>query len=298
MMIRYVAATVGAPDLAAMAAAYKVFGYTVVEEGRVDPALAISWGAPRSSGRRFIVMRPATGEDVFVRAVEIDAVPNFKAATTLGWNSIEFVTDDPDKVQAQLEGSPIKVLGPPKALSNFPSIRAMQTLGPGQEVIHFTSDSRDPAESSLPAPPMGGGVGRIFIVVMAAPDVAAVNDWYASHFNMAKNAMRRDLVTVINNAQGLPADTRSDATVLRMTEKGNSVEFWGFVGAAAVPRPRPYEQLPPGVAIASMIARDLDSLRDIQWIRPPTKRDGLVYGGRRAGTFIGPVGELVELVEA
>jgi len=296
-LIRYVAATIGAPDVAAIASSYATFGYSVVEEGTVDPALAISWGAPRNSGRRFIVLRPGTGENVFIRAVQTDAVPNFKAATTLGWNSIEFLTSAPERAQELIKGSGIEVLSVPKALFSFPTIVAMQTIGPAQEVIHFTGEIGTPEKPRLPPAPPNGDVGRLFIVVLAAADVATAVDWYASRFNMPKAPLRSDLVSVINKSQGLPADTRSDAAVLRMTDFGNSVEFWGMVGKAAVPRPRGFEQLPPGVAMATMTVRNLDAITGVTWLRPPAPRQGLIYNGKRAATCTGPAGELVELVE-
>lgn len=297
-LIRYAAATIGAPDLAAIASAYKTFGYTVVEDGAVDPALAIAWGAPRNAGRRFITMKPGTGENVYIRAVQTDAVPNFKAATTLGWNSIEFLTSAPEKVQEVIKGSGIEVLSAPKALASFPDIVAMQTIGPAQEVIHFTGEIGQPEKPRLPPSPPNGDVGRLFIVVLAAPDVQAAVDWYASRFDMPKTPLRSDLVSVINKSQGLPADNRSAAAVLRMDELGNSVEFWAFVGKAAVPRPHGWEQLPPGVAMATMVAKNLDAIKGVAWLRAPAPRQGLIYNGKRAATCIGPAGELVEVVEA
>ena len=298
LLLRYTAATIGAADIEGLAALYnQMFGYEIAERGTIDPALAISWGTPRMSGRRFINLRQATGENVFVRAVAIDPMPGFKAATTLGWNSIELVSDNPDKIGEKLKGSPIAILGQPAQLKGFPSIRAMQTLGPAQEVIHITSETGDQKTSPLPPPPKGGGVGRIFIIVLAVSDVARTNDWYAATFNMSKNPLRHDPISIVNGAQNLPADHAADATYIRMAEQGNPLEFWGFDGAAAVPRPRGFEQLPPGVAMATLAVKDLDAIKGVAWLRPPAKRDGLVYGGRRAATFFGPSGELVELVE-
>ena len=88
-------ATVSVPDVAQWAALYKEWlDYQVVEEGEVPQALAASWGAPGSAGKRYALMAPASGTDVYIRAVEADPVPGYKAMTTFGWNSVEIIIDD------------------------------------------------------------------------------------------------------------------------------------------------------------------------------------------------------------
>jgi hypothetical protein len=54
--------------------------------------------------------------------------------------------------------------------------------------------------------------------------------------------------------------------------------------------------LPPGNALVTLAMRDLDICK-VDWIKPPARRDSLLYEGRRAGTTLGPAGELLELVE-
>ena len=67
--------TIGAPDVDAVERLYtSVLGYSLVEKSKVSPAMAKSWGAPNAAGRPFVLMRPATGEDVLIRAVEIEPV--------------------------------------------------------------------------------------------------------------------------------------------------------------------------------------------------------------------------------
>jgi len=298
LLLRYTAATIGAGDVAAVAGIYeKTFGYTVVDSGTIDPALAVSWSAPRMASRRFITLKPPSGENCFIRVVSVENDPTFKAASTLGWNSIELVTDNPDKIQEQLAGTPLTIIGPPNNLKSFPSIRAMQVVGLAQEVIHITSETGDQANSPLPPPPKNGGVGRIFIIVLAVPDVAKTNDFYSSTFNLKKNPIRKDPISMINKAQELPEGTPADATYLRMAEQGNSLEFWGMSGKAARPRPRQWEQLPPGVSMGTLAVRNLDAIKGVTWLRAPEVRQGPIYNGKRAATFIGPAGELVELVE-
>ena len=64
-------------------------GYAVLDRGDVSEDLAKSWGAPRMAGRPYIVMEPQSGNDVFIRAVQINPVAGYKPMTTLGWNVIQ-----------------------------------------------------------------------------------------------------------------------------------------------------------------------------------------------------------------
>ncbi|MBM3515700.1 MAG: VOC family protein [Alphaproteobacteria bacterium] len=288
------AATVGAADFKATVTAYESsFGYRVVEDGVVAATLAASWGAPDTAGRKFAVLQSANGEPSYIRIVQIDAVPGFRAITTLGWNSIELAANDPDAVHATLPDSPFRVIGAPAQLAAFPTVRAMQAIGPAEEVVHLTSEHGAPTFVPLTAAP----VGRPFILVLAVPNVAAATEWYATRFALKPNPIRTGSISTISNAQNLPADQRSDATFLAFNEPMNFLELWGFSGAAAVARPRAKRQLPPGVALASFVVDSLDQLGDVAWIMAPASRPGLIYGGSRAATFTGPSGELVELIE-
>ena len=65
---------------------------------------------------------------------------------------------------------------------------------------------------------------------------------------------------------------------------------------AATPRPRHDGQLPPGCAVATFAHPDFGSVCG-DWITPPAPRDGVVYGGKRAGTLRDPDGTLFEVVE-
>lgn len=295
LLLRIKAATVGTPKIEDIVNHYNAtMDYVVVEVGEVDLELALSWGAPGSAGRRYAVMQPATGEDVFVRAVEVDPPEGFKATTTWGWNSMEFIVDDLDRVHERFKESSLEILGPPKLLGAFPTIGAMQVRGPAEEVLHLTEETGDRTTSILPLP--GAEVGRLIIVILAVPDVPGVNDWYANMFRMTKTGVRNGPISIVNSAQGLPADTGLDATFLSMAQHGNFLELWEFKKETATERPRAMGQLPPGVAMASFSVADLNVI-PADFFSYPDARDGFVYGGQRAAVFRGPMGELVELIE-
>lgn len=293
-LARIVAGTIATSDITAAVAAYqRHFAYRMVEDGVVPATLASSWGTPDMAGRRFAVLQSANAEPYYIRIVQIAPAPDFRPITTLGWNSIELAANDPDAMHENLQASPFRIIGTPAQLAAFPTVRAMQAIGPAGEVVHITSESGPPTF----VPRTSALVGRPFILVLAVGDVAAATEWYAARFALAKNAIRSSPIATIATAQGLPPGQKSDATFLALAEPMNFVELWGFAGTAAVPRLRAKGQLPPGVALATFAVDRLDDFNGIDWILPPAPRPGPITGGRRSATFIGPAGELVELVE-
>jgi hypothetical protein len=54
--------------------------------------------------------------------------------------------------------------------------------------------------------------------------------------------------------------------------------------------------LPPGISVVTLSHFDLDAVAG-PWLTPPTRRDGAIYEGRRAGVLRAPEGALIELVE-
>ena len=55
------------------------------------------------------------------------------------------------------------------------------------------------------------------------------------------------------------------------------------------------DMLPPGNAMVTLAAQDLDAL-NLDWLAPPTAQPGPLYKGRTATTR-GPAGEWLELIE-
>ncbi|MBL8628921.1 MAG: hypothetical protein JNM81_04790 [Rhodospirillaceae bacterium] len=291
LITRIKMATIGAPNVAEIEKLYTEWlGYKVVEKGKVSEAMAKSWGAPKSAGRPFVLMHSEGTQDVFIRAVEIDPVPGYKAMTTLGWNSIEILVQDPDKVFEKLSKSPFKHVGGPKNLSPpFNTIRATQFKGPAEEILYLTAEQGDFAKS--PLPPAASFVDRPFIMVLAAPDADETMKFYMENFLMRGAPARPGTIDIIAKAQGLPPDTNIPLGLARAAEKGNNIEVDGYP-APAKARPKNDGQLPPGVAMTSFNVNSLDGLK-VKFIQPPAK----LYGPKRAATFIGPAGELTELIE-
>ena len=285
-------ATVGAPDIAKVEQWYAALGYKVREKSTVSAAHAASWGAPKTAGKPFILMYSEGSPDVNIRAVQTDSVPGYKAQTTLGWNAFEIIVDDLDKVYAMVKASPFKIIGEPKSLGGgFASIHAMQVVGPGEEVLYLTSEKGDRAKSNLPMPK--SMVDRPFIFILAGHDVQALQDFYTAQFNLKAFGRFDGPVPQIAKAQGLPETQVFGLGLVRMRERGNNIELDGYP-TSAKPRPHAEGQIPPGNSFVSLNVDNIGALK-VKFITPPAA----LYGPKgMAASYVGPAGELGELIES
>ena len=284
-------ATIGAPSVDAVERYYTTWlGHTVVEKSTVSAPMANSWGAPNAAGRPFILMQPATGEDVMIRAVEIEPVDGYKALSTVGWNSFEIIVNDVDDLHSRLQTSAFRHIGGPENLGGgTSSIRASQYVGPAEEVLYFNCETGDRSASNLPDP--GDDVGRTNIVILASHDTAATMDYYRSMFGLGQGFSRPTPIGVIAKAQDLPADHQYVLGFITLGERGNAIEFDQYLGQFGT-RPRAMGHLPQGNAMVTFNVNNLDAVAADFFAAPLTE-----YGGKRSATFAGPSGELVELIE-
>lgn len=291
LLSRIKMATLGAPDLKTMERWYTTWlDYTVLERSTVSTALARSWGTPNTAGRPFITLQSAAKDDVYLRAIEIDPVPGYKAMTTWGWNAIEIIVDDIEALVEDLKDSEFDHIGGPHNLmGGTSSIRAAQYKGPSEDVIYLTCETGDRSASTLPLP--RGRVDRPFVMVLAGPNIAELEKFYCETFGMTPMPHIDYVLDLVSEAQGRPSDTSYPLGLLRLKEKGNNIELDEYPEGAGA-RPQADGQLPPGVAMTSFSVDNLDSI-DVNFIAEPFA----VYDGKRAATFVGPAGELTELIE-
>ncbi len=279
------------PDAAA--ACYgEWFGYTLAEAGTVPALLAESWGTPGAAGQRYCVCAPASGAPVFLRFVQGDSPDAYRPLRSFGWAAIEICVQDVVAVAARLRDSPFTVIGPPARLDGLPSICAMQVRGPDQEIVFLTQIDADPPGMALPR--AGSPVDMLFILVLACSDMAASRRWFAEVMGLEPGPDVALEYGVLSDAFGLAADHKHRiATLSHVADVFLEMDQYP-AGAAA--RPCWPGALPPGVAIATLLAPDMGALRDAPWITRPCHMGGVLYGGLAAGTLRAPDGSLVEVV--
>lgn len=285
--------TLATPDPSSIERLYvEVFGYVPSGRGRVPEALAQSWGAPACAGRNYLSLRPASGADVFIRAVEIDEVPGYRPLSTTGWNAVELIADDVYALFERLRRGPFEILGEPKSLGgSLASIHAMQLVGPAREVVYLSAETGNRDQSTLPIP--RSAVDRPFIMVLAGGWLGGMEHYYSTRLGMVPGGRWTLPIAPIARAQGLAPETPFEISLLRCAEKGHGIELDAYP-ATAGPRRRNEGQLPPGIAITSFAVEQVADMEAVaSFLQPPAA----LYGEARAASFLGPVGELVELIE-
>jgi hypothetical protein len=270
------AVTITAPDLAVIEKAWTRFlGYKVVRRGALPASTAASWDAPAVAGKPYLVLGPASGEPTYVRFVQQALPKNFDGNHTLGWTTTEITVQNSDELYEKLKGSPFVVRRPPQEIPTYPYLKAMQAVGPGGERLNLTWIKTLREDLAV----ANSFVGRVFIAVLAAPDIRGALDHYRNTFGNEPSGIRN-----------LPSLTL--ATVL--LKDGTKLEVDNAPDARQ--RERPAGGLPPGVALVTFESSGIDRFRE-HFIKPAQPAALEPHRKRPTATLRGPAGELIELVE-
>lgn len=267
--------------------------YVLVEEGNVPADLAAAWDAPASAGRRYAILRPASGADVFLRFIEGDVVPDYRPIRTYGWAALEICIEDVKAVHQRMLGSPFEIIGPPSEIAGLPTIHPMQVRGPDQETVYLTQIlTVDPADG---LPIVQSFIDKLFIIVLASPDMRGTAQWFADVLGFQNDPPLAIPYRMISLAFDLPLSQRHEITTAQWD--GNFVFEVDQYPTDATERPCNAGTLPPGVSICSIVHPDIDGL-DLEWLSPPVVRHGVQYAGRRTGVVRTPEGALLEIIAA
>jgi catechol 2,3-dioxygenase-like lactoylglutathione lyase family enzyme len=270
----------------------KNLGYETVARGEVSAELAAAWQAPGAAGAPWLLMKPPSESEVFIRFVEAGSQGNYQPMKTLGWNAVELQARDPDRLAGELEPNDFEIVGPPAFLTDKQNIRAMQVLGPDRELLYLTH-VLDPAQSTFNIGTAQSYVDRVFIMVLGTADLAATTAFYNDWLGQSLSGPWPYRVSVLSRAWGLPPDTLYDLSIAQLQEPF-LVEIDQYPAEAARREPADIG-LPFGPAIVSF---RVDSLAEAA---RRSGRDPLVpreapYAGSAMLLLQGPSGELVELI--
>lgn len=270
------------------------FGFEVVEQARVSPDLARSWGAPAMVANRMALIAAPDGAGGLVRLVEGTAMPGYRPLRSYGWAAFEFTVKDGAALHARLDTSAFRVLGAPEPVPGFDAFIPFQVLGRAGEVLYLNTVLK-PATEGLDLPIATATVDQCFIAVLAAEDRAQTLAFHVGKLGFEEGGTFTFAYRMINRSFDLP-DTHQ--TIITMTKTGRipASEIDQYPDAA-VHRARSPGELPPGNSMVSFAVTSLDRV-SAPFIEPPVARVGPLYAGRRAASVWGPSGELIELVEA
>jgi catechol 2,3-dioxygenase-like lactoylglutathione lyase family enzyme len=285
--------TIMAPDLGSVEKAYRdYFHYKVVARGRITPALAKAWGAPDAAGQPYLLMQPESGQPVYLRFIQASPVEGYEPLRTYGWNCAELLVKDVDQLAKKLEDSPFRIIGPPRNLSSNDNIRAMQVIGPANEVLYLTRII--PGTSGFDLGSAKSDVDRVFIVVLGGKDIDSAAAFYDEKLDMPVTKPTGVRMSVLSKAHGLDPEQLHRLSIVQF-QKNFLIEIDQYP-TSTTERPARKNDLPPGLAMVSFIVRSLDSLA-LDFVSPPKVIKTAPYNGRRVAVAVGASGELIELVE-
>jgi catechol 2,3-dioxygenase-like lactoylglutathione lyase family enzyme len=270
--------------------------YETVESGVLAADLAASWGAPNSAGKRYVVMQPKSGAEIYLRFIEDSIHPDYEPLKTYGWAAIEICVEDVLKVNERMLESPFKIIGPPRELDGMPAIFPMQVQGPDGEIVYLTQIRDDLPMYDLPR--ATSLIDRQFIHVCAVSDLAGTLNWCQDKLGLSFGRDMAIVYTMLANAFEVPYENKF--TIATLTHDRDVFFEFDQMPAAASARPVFKGHLPQGVAISTIIVPDFcERVRHhASWlITHPVLREGEIYKGKRAATMRGPDGILFELVE-
>lgn len=266
--------------------------YELVEDSQIDADLASSWNAPGVSGRRQVVLRPASGRNVFLRFVEQTPYPDYEPLRSYGWNAIEICTRDTNAVNARMIESPFRIIGTPKKIAGLAAIYPMQVMGPDREVVYLTQINDDLPEYDLPR--ADSLIDSLFILVAGSSDMDQELEFLERIVGLSPGRTMEIDYTMINKAHGLADGTlHALATVKHGRDVFLEVDQYPDGSTA---RPRREGELYPGIALATLYHPDFEAVltrTGATALTPP----GIIYGGKRAFTLTTPDGTLIEIVE-
>jgi hypothetical protein len=267
--------------------------YDTVVEGNVNENLASAWDAEDMINHPYIIMQPESGEDVYLRFIEDKEKTNYKPVGTHGWNSTEILVEDPDKLAEELDNSPFRIIGMPYDLYPTPNApRAMQVLGPSDEMIYLTRIIPDGSGYNLGS--AKSYVDRVFIMVVGGPSMEDLQEYYRETFDMPVTEASDWTIGVISRLNDLPEDTLYPLAIAEF-DKDFLIELDEYP-EAIVTREIADGHLPPSTSVVSFFVDSLDAI-DVTWREKPTTIEAFPYNGRKVGVTVGVAGEWIELVE-
>ena len=269
--------------------------YELVSQGVVDESLAEVWGTEGMVGHPYIVMQPSSGEPVYLRFIEEEEKMNYRPMGTHGWNSTEILVQNPDQLATELESSPFEIIGMPYDLYPTPDApRAMQVLGPSEEVLYLTRIIPEGSGFNLGA--AQSYVDRVFIMVLGGPSMEALQDYYRTSFGMPVTEASDWTIGVLSRMNDLPDDSVFPLALVEFEENFLiELDEWNN-GDTFESREVKEGHLPPSTSMVSFSTNSIDEIK-VEWKHEPQSIDTFPYNGSKVGVTVGIAGEWIEIIE-
>jgi len=268
-------------------------GYRCIDAGRLDPRLCAAWDTPGSTGRRYCLLQPASGAEVFIRFVE-NGLANSYTPASYGWCATELLVTDPDRLHGALAASPFTHLaGPADLFPRQKAPRALQMHGPSGELLYFTRIL--PGGSRYGMKGARSAVDRPFIVPVGGPSMADMHRFYGERLGLRTMAPTPFANGIMANACQVDPRTPFLMSIAPIPGRRFLIEL-DELPDGLERRAIPPGQLPCGMAMVSFTVGCLDDIPVPRRARPE-RIEIPPYNGRRITVIEGPAGEWLELIE-
>jgi len=242
------AVTISTSDLNRIVEVYQEFlKYRITKSGQITVKESSAWGAENITDADYVVMQPEKSDDFSFRFIHQPDQSNYIAFKSAGWNAAELIVEDVDGLAVKLENSPFKIIGAPADLSFTKDIRAMQVMGPANEILYLTQFKKIVPEFDSPKPRCF--VDQTFIVVLAGKSLNEMQDYFHENFALAKATIIESRIRSISRVFNYPEDTKYKAAAL--TLKGQSMIELDELPKEGSKRSSLEGYLPAGIAMVS-----------------------------------------------
>ena len=212
------AVTITTSDLNRMVEVYEKFlKYRVTKTGQITTEESSAWNADLLTNKDYVVVQPEKSDDFSFRFIQQPDQSNYIAFKSTGWNAAELIVEDVDGLAVELEKSPFKIIGTPADLSFTKDIRAMQVLGPANEILYLTQFKKNVPRFDSPKPRCS--VDQTFIVVLAGKYLDEMQNYFYENFGLAKATIIESRIRSISRVFNYPEDTKYKAAALALKDQ-------------------------------------------------------------------------------
>ena len=243
----------------------------------------------------YTIMQPSSGEPVYLRFIEDEEKMNYRPMGTHGWNSTEILVQNPDQLATELESSAFEIIGMPYDLYPTPDApRAMQVLGPSDEVLYLTRII--PEGSGFNLGSAQSYVDRVFIMVLGGASMESLREYYKSAFDMPVTEASDWKIGVLARMNNLPDDSVFPLALVEFEENFLiELDEWNN-GDTFESRQVKEGHLPPSTSMVSFSTNSIDQI-NVEWKHEPQSIDAFPYNGSKVGVTVGVAGEWIEIIE-
>ena len=285
-----VGATLLTSDIQKASAHYQSgMGYTLAREEQVTQQLCDLWRTPRLLGNPMQLFS-GDNEHQWLRLIEDKNCAATLPLKTQGWMALEVNVANVDIIHQDIDKSAFTIIGEPAYLQISDAIKAMQVIGPCNEVSYITQIDKPVPPFSLPM--TTARLGSLFIPVLCTQDRDASLAFYEA-LNQFSGLKFDTKVTVLNNAWGHDIEHQYPVATLQLA--GNCLFEIDEVCEAS-PLTRNPGSLPSGISMITCMVDDVSRIARHYKV-PLSHIENAYYPSTKVIMLNGPAGELIELVE-